>query len=32
MTALIIDGAPLRAAPPVQLMTSPDFTVVRIHP
>src|SRR5258705_7195572 len=32
ISALIIDGAPLFARPPVQVMTSPDLMVLRIHP
>jgi hypothetical protein len=32
MKELIIEGAPLFAAPPVQEINSPGFTVLRVHP
>jgi len=32
MYELIMEGAPFLAAPPVQEITSPGFTVLRVHP
>ena len=32
MYELIMEGAPLLAAPPVQVITSPGFTVLRVQP